>query len=75
MLAKSAYSVLLIHLNPLVFGFYLAAWQTIYNDYGGRRMVCRAYSRCAAVLSGLRCSRSRAHIPLGSDYVLLAQAG
>ena len=48
-LAKSAYSVLLIHLNPLVFGFYLAAWQTIYNDYGAAAWFVALIPGCAAV--------------------------
>lgn len=33
-LAKSAYSVMLIHLNPLLLGFYLGAWQWVVDVWG-----------------------------------------
>ncbi|MEZ3520647.1 MAG: acyltransferase [Muribaculaceae bacterium] len=48
-LAKSAYSVLLIHLNPLVFGFYLAAWQAVYRDCGAATWFAALIPGCAAV--------------------------
>lgn len=59
-IAKSAYSVMLIHLNPLVYGFYLAMWSYIYEAEGALCWLMLLLPGCILVyMSGTLVDRLR----------------